>query len=103
MTGFVSRLQNMSIPLAMKSSTQCQWGLLHGTFEDRAQRGTSFILDWHNGGNHNANACSSVVCASCSAKLVIQHAGLPAKNGLKQDAAMQAYVDFHLVNFLFRS
>ena len=66
-----------------------------------ARSGKTFALDWHQGGKYNANACTSIICNHCHAKLLIDHPGLPSKGGDLADADLINNVNEQLVQFLF--
>ena len=96
---WINRLQGMNIPIA-NHGNMVKW-----TLSDKlcslAQQGRTFTLDWHQSGKYNYNACTSIICNCCRAKLVIWHPGLPSKGFEKADANLITDVNEQLVHFLF--
>ena len=101
-SAWIARLASMNVSIANLWDGKDNW-----TLSDKLERlvrdhGRTFLLDSHNGcGKYNYNACTSMICNHCGAKLVIPHPGLPSKGGAKADANVITNVNEKLVNFLW--
>ena len=95
---WASRLRSMNIPISLlpAEKTNCVIDIM---LVDRARKGIFFSLDWHQGGKYNSYAYTSVICRNCSAKLVIQHPGLPAKQNELANPETIARTNEMLVRF----
>ena len=75
--------------------------VLEERFQALAAQDAEFLLDWHQGGKRNANACTSIVCRRCRAKLMIKHPNLPSKKGELAVPEQLEEVNRQIVQFLF--
>jgi len=97
---FIAWLQSMSVHIANHTTEHNKWTLADKLSRE-AHRGMFFTRDRHKGGKSNPNACTSIICDHCGAKLYIGHSGLPAKGGKKADSRVIQGVSHQIVDSLF--